>query len=337
MSDIKNSYLRLLNSSNELARFSFSGSDFKDEKAIMIGEIYFKDIWRFSAVGQGFNGGLSTLLKYFGGEETPTEPQQATICPKVDISKAVLLEKKLEKEAPHLISLAEKLSISLEKKQLQDTVAKVVIVMDASGSMYLSYQNGCFQSVLDRIALLAARLDDDGNLETWFYAEKCARLPDITIQNVSNYLKEQEVYPAYAGFSISSIFNFRVINNWTAKVGGNWNNELPIMQNIVSVYKSSNLPVLVIFITDGDIKKTDEIKKILIKASDYPIFWQFVGLRGKNYGVLDELDNMEGRTIDNANFFQADDLAVISDEELYDRLLNEFPIWLKEAKKKGLF
>lgn len=69
MSQIHDGYLRLLDRSTELVRFSFSSSDFKDEKAIMVGEIYFKDIWRFSAVGQGFNGGLSALLKHFGGEE----------------------------------------------------------------------------------------------------------------------------------------------------------------------------------------------------------------------------------------------------------------------------
>lgn len=51
-------------------QFPFGGADFQDEKAVIIGELYRKDgIWRFGAVGQGFNGGLSALLKHFGGEE----------------------------------------------------------------------------------------------------------------------------------------------------------------------------------------------------------------------------------------------------------------------------
>ena len=66
MSQIENGYFRLLDQSNEITRFSFSGNDFGNEKAIIIGEIYFKDVWRLAAVGQGFNGGLTTLLKYFG-------------------------------------------------------------------------------------------------------------------------------------------------------------------------------------------------------------------------------------------------------------------------------
>jgi tellurite resistance protein TerA len=50
--------------------FSFSGADFQAEKAVIVGEIYKRDgLWRFGAVGQGFNGGLSALLKHFGGTE----------------------------------------------------------------------------------------------------------------------------------------------------------------------------------------------------------------------------------------------------------------------------
>ncbi|MES2932482.1 MAG: TerD family protein [Pseudomonadota bacterium] len=52
------------------AAFVFSGSDFQDEKAVIVGELYKRDgQWRFGAVGQGFNGGLSALLKHFGGTE----------------------------------------------------------------------------------------------------------------------------------------------------------------------------------------------------------------------------------------------------------------------------
>ena len=45
---------------------------------------------------------------------------------------------------------------------------------------------------------------------------------------------------------------------------------------------------------------------------------------------------MEGRFIDNANFFHIKDIEKISDEELYNNLLNEFPEWLAEAKTKGI-
>jgi tellurite resistance protein TerA len=59
----------LLNNGAEAARFRFQGSDFGPEKAILVAELYRKDGWRFAAIGQGFAGGLSALLKHFGGQE----------------------------------------------------------------------------------------------------------------------------------------------------------------------------------------------------------------------------------------------------------------------------
>jgi tellurite resistance protein TerA len=51
-------------------RFPWSGADFGDEKALIVAELYRRDgLWRFGAVGQGFNGGLSALLANFGGTE----------------------------------------------------------------------------------------------------------------------------------------------------------------------------------------------------------------------------------------------------------------------------
>lgn len=101
MSQIRDGYLRLLDQHTELARFTFSSADFKDEKAIMVGEIYFKEVWRFAAVGQGFNGGLSALLNYFGGEEVVEKVAEnkavaAPPPPKVSLSK-ITLEKRGDK------------------------------------------------------------------------------------------------------------------------------------------------------------------------------------------------------------------------------------------------
>ena len=38
----------------------------------------------------------------------------------------------------------------------------------------------------------------------------------------------------------------------------------------------------------------------------------------------------------NANFFHVNDIASISDDELYNRLLDEFPSWLKEARRNDI-
>ncbi|MEV5435461.1 TerD family protein [Streptomyces sp. NPDC052682] len=80
MSQIGPGYLRIVAGGEEVARYPFSGSEFSTERAVMLGDFYLKDVWRFAAVGQGFDGGLEALLKHFGGEvaeETPAPaPQQ---------------------------------------------------------------------------------------------------------------------------------------------------------------------------------------------------------------------------------------------------------------------
>ncbi|MFF3344144.1 TerD family protein [Streptomyces sp. NPDC002779] len=81
MSQINPGYIRIVAGGEEVARYAFNGSEFSTERAVMLGDFYLKDVWRFAAVGQGFDGGLDALLKNFGGEvmeeEAPAPaPQQ---------------------------------------------------------------------------------------------------------------------------------------------------------------------------------------------------------------------------------------------------------------------
>jgi stress response protein SCP2/uncharacterized protein (AIM24 family) len=85
MSQIGPGYLRIVAGGEEVARYPFTGAEFTTERAVMLGDIYFKDVWRFAAVGQGFDGGLDALLRNFGGEvaedEAPAAPAPAAAAP----------------------------------------------------------------------------------------------------------------------------------------------------------------------------------------------------------------------------------------------------------------
>ncbi|WP_328978146.1 TerD family protein [Streptomyces canus] len=83
MSQIAPGYLRIVAGGEEVARYSFDGSEFSTERAVMLGDLYLKDVWRFAAVGQGFDGGLDALLKNFGGEVAEEEPEAAPQQPAV--------------------------------------------------------------------------------------------------------------------------------------------------------------------------------------------------------------------------------------------------------------
>jgi stress response protein SCP2 len=73
MADLNSCQLKVTEADETIAQFEFSGEDFSVEKALMIAELYWKDGWRLSAVGQGFSGGLGALLRHFGGEEAHEE------------------------------------------------------------------------------------------------------------------------------------------------------------------------------------------------------------------------------------------------------------------------
>ncbi|WP_143064602.1 TerD family protein, partial [Streptomyces colonosanans] len=85
MSQVGFGYLRIVAGGEEVARYPFNGAEFTTERAVMLGDFYLKDVWRFAAVGQGFDGGLEALLKNFGGqvleEEAPAPQQPPTAAP----------------------------------------------------------------------------------------------------------------------------------------------------------------------------------------------------------------------------------------------------------------
>ncbi|MDR1886142.1 MAG: TerD domain-containing protein [Synergistaceae bacterium] len=92
MSSIGPSSLVIASGGEDVLVYRFSGSDFSNERAIMAAELYFKDQWRLSAIGQGFNGGLDALLSHFGGEGVLLSAPPAP-APKVNLGK-VTLEKR---------------------------------------------------------------------------------------------------------------------------------------------------------------------------------------------------------------------------------------------------
>lgn len=296
----------------------FSGKDFAQEKAITSLEIYRKGGWRFNVVARGFNGGLDALLAFYGGEQadddkTPAPPPPTQTPP---APKKISLEKKISEGAPKLISLVKPLKVELEKRNLLDVVARVALVLDISGSMYPAYNSGTVQEVVNKILPVAVQFDDDGELDFWYYGDSCERRPSVNMKNYEQAVPEKWEKLMY-------------------KLGGG-NDEPVVMIEVIAEYTTSTLPAYVVFVTDGGIYKTDEIKKLLIESSYLPIFWQFVGVSGSGYGVLEELDNMSGRYVDNADFFALDDFRRVPNEELYSRLLNEFPKWLQAIKNNGV-
>ncbi|MCD7034373.1 VWA domain-containing protein [Metabacillus sp. GX 13764] len=214
--------------------------------------------------------------------------------------------------------LKDKARIVLEKKNLQNVTARVGLVLDISGSMRNLYKDGTVQKVVERVLAVASQFDDDGELDIWVYDNEFSRMPAVTERDFENYVNREILD-----------------NNQIHKFGRN--EEPQVMKDILQKYlmdDPGSLPSFVVFINDGGCKAG--IKKLVKNSADKPIFWQFIGIGNGSFDVLRTLDEMEGRVVDNANFFHLPDIDRMSDEELYDQLLNEFPMWIGEARGKGI-
>lgn len=300
----------------------FTINQLSEETSLVLAEIYrYKDWFKFKGIGQGFNGGLKPLAEAHGvvveaegavAEEPPPAkietPVASAPSSKVNLTKIDLLKKKV--------------TISLEKHKLTSEKARVAVIIDASGSMAMLYSKGTVQRAFEKVLAIAACMDDDGVLDVWFFGDKFMRAPSVTENDYEDYVNR--IYPKpriFGGVGVG-------------------NNEPRVMADVIQKFTveepNKNLPTYIIFFSDGGVYAEKKISDLLIDSSKENIFWQFVGIGNANYGVLQRLDTLSGRFIDNANFFALDDLDKISDEELYNRLFKEFPLWLREARRLGI-
>lgn len=350
MNGLRPSALHVVHEGVEVAAHRFDGSAFAAERALMLLELYRKDgVWRLNAIGQGFNGGLDALIVHFGGtvaEPEPSPPPAPVASPpppaSAPASSAISLEKRVEKEAPHLISLVKKVGISLEKAGLSGHKARVALCLDISASMSRLYSSGQMAAFTDRILALAARFDDDGELDVFLFGTSVQQPEPMDLGNsrgyVDNLMRRYKLEGGtYYGAAMKAIRQHYYPNGGR---GGK-----PI---------SDRMPVYVMFVTDGQTMDEKVSEQQIREASFEPIFWQFMGIGKSNksgnnkkkgffarllesdFSFLEKLDTMEGRYIDNANFFSVDKPDEESDEDLYELLLSEYKAWLPLARQKGL-
>ncbi|MBP0957451.1 MAG: VWA domain-containing protein [Oscillospiraceae bacterium] len=246
---------------------------------------------------------LSDLFK----KKTTSEKQKL---PENTISNTQLAKK---------ISLRKKLIIDEVKKQnISVNTARVVFVLDHSGSMRTMYKDGTVQDLLERIFPIAMHFDDNAEMEFYWFDSVYKELDPVNCKNIEGYVQN-------------------VILSKNDHFGGT--NYAPIMTEILNRYvrrEPSNIPTFVIFITDGNNADKKATKDVLTEASKYNIFWKYVGIGDEKFEFLAKLDELKGRFIDNANFINVSDLGAIDDKSLYKLLLDEYGDWLELCRNNGI-
>lgn len=229
----------------------------------------------------------------------------------------VVLKKKKEAAEKEFTLLKKKADVVVQELGLAGQRARVGLAIDISGSMNQMFKSGTVQRVVERILALAMKFDDNGAI-------------DVFLFGVNDYECGELNEAGFFGYVDREIVAKRKLENGTKYAG--------VMKRILDKYSAEKGdPAYVMFVTDGDNGDPSQTEKIIIDASRHAVFWQFIGVGVAAFEFLQQLDTMSGRMIDNANFFKVNDLDKISDDELYRRMLGEFPSWLKLAKQNNLW
>jgi hypothetical protein len=340
----------------------------RNETALVFAEVYRRGPdWKVRAVGQGYTNGLAGLATDYGVSiddapppapmppPAPTPPPAPepdptswpaptgapvpgpapSLAPAAPISlekrRLVDLETKLTTQAPQLLSLVKTAGVSLEKKGLGEHTARVALVLDISGSMARLYRSGAVQRLAERVLALGLRFDDDGEVDVFLFGRKVHRpTPGLRLEGHQQYVAEltkryKLEFDTRYGAAMSA-----VRGHYFHSGGGRGT---PV---------SDRLPVYVMFLTDGAPTDRKEATEQIRSASYEPIFWQFMGIgSSREFSFLQKLDDLDGRYTDNADFFAVapSDLegpGALSVDELFDRLMNEYPDWLRRAREQRL-
>lgn len=283
---------------------------------------------------------------------------------------AISLEK-VQRDAPELVDLYKKTSLSLDKIQMRDHVARVCLVLDISGSMSDLYDSGKIDELVKKVMALGLQFDDDGQIDVLAFGINCYDMGEFGMSRGSDAQDYRNCV--------------KTIRARHKLEGGT--QYLKALNMISKKYADSDLPVYVMFVTDGETQDASAVERKIKSMSNEPVFIQFIGLgsmhlpelnaipsgsqvsatppekkgffarlfglnapaasdpdpsprsrqaESSGFGFLMGLDEMVGRTVDNANFFAIKDPSTVDDELLYSYLMNEYPAWIPEAKKAGI-
>ena len=315
--------IRVSSGGAELASFAVPRVENR-ETALVLGELYRREgAWKFRAVGQGFAGGLAPLARNFGVDVADAPPPP----PRVDLRKRTI---DLTKRDPELGAHAMAALDALQAAGIAGLRARVVLVLDISASMRELFRSGKVDVLARRILGAAFQLDDDGSVDVVVFGRRAHVHGPLTESTYKGFAGRCE---ARHGFEDNTYYGEAIERvREHCRLAGD------------------GLPTYVMFVTDGGTGDVRRSETAIREASREPIFWQFMAIGEydrrpglsfpkigrslpRGFEFLAHLDTMEGRLVDNANFFAVEDPAAPSDQELFGMMFAEFPQWLAKARE----
>jgi len=239
----------------------------------------------------------------------------------------------------------EKTRFVLDKKQVKNIKAHVVVDLDVSGSTQDMYRRGSFQKAFQQVLPIGILFDDNQEVDTFTFNNGNAYnhiTPNATKDNYSNYIQNYIINNPniqkwggtdYAPVLNANIKEFKFIRESTTTnkrffgLFNSTNTETKLHSTSESGY-----PVIVFFFTDGENSDKGETRQLIKTCQDnnLNIYFQFIGIGDGNFAFL----KMMAEQFQNTGFVNVADFEnAVDDDSFTDLLLNdELCNYLKNKK-----
>ncbi len=207
---------------------------------------------------------------------------------------------------------------------LGEHTAKVAVILDISYSMDKFFEDRSVHKLLKKAASIAASFDDDGDLDVFTFGQRGRYRGAVKPNNIDSFVDKMTEKDGGLDYFLESQ------TNYGAGIKSAKDFFFPESSG------RPEHPVFAMFVTDGDCtpnKKESTIKEF-VDASKKPMFIKIlaVGLQRNETEFVQQLDDLEGRKIDNTDTVFSPDFDVSIKD-----MLHEYRGFVKEAKEKRMF
>lgn len=254
---------------------------------------------------------------------------------------------------PSMLSLVKQADATLGKYGLTGHTAAVALILDYSGSMGNLYLLGQVQRLVERFVALGHRFDDDGQIDLYAYhndAEYIGTLSAVDCADVYGRIRDKMGSMGGTDYAAGmACFREKTFGSCSTRSSPFKGVRKGGFMGFGGKVEEVKTPSYVGFITDGQNGGSNADCVDQFRSSSFePAFIQCIAL-GEDYNpktdsqpphefkFLAKLDsNVSGRLVDNTGFFATVTPDALSDAQFMDRMMGEYPDWLKLAKTEGL-
>ncbi len=239
---------------------------------------------------------------------------------------AVDLEK-VRAQNPSLAKKADKVGVSLSKRNLLGLRAQVILYVDRSGSMSQDYGNGTVQEIVERVLGFALQVDADGQVPVYLWETRLQDVIDVNVNNVGSVRAEMD-RRGWGGTTMTNPF-----------------------RHAIEEAKNSDLPVIAIFVGDGNPTDYDlkALEELIMSTANHPLFIKFLTVRPVPW--LQEIDDVPSgagrsglfgrkksrrRIVDNFDTKDVPNPTQLTDLQFAELMTDELDTWIAAATQEGI-